>query len=83
MYTKPTDAGNGTKYNYQFDKSPLAVFDLWAYDGKASGGANDLQPGAGFLKIHLESALDDGVLKVRLRIGGEVAGLSGSDPTIA
>ena len=83
VYTKPTDVGDGTKYNYQFDKSPLAVFDLWAYDGKASGGANDLQPGAGFLKIHLESALGDGVLKVRIRINGEVAGLSGSDPTIS
>lgn len=82
--TADTD-GNG--YKYQFDKSPIAVFEITQYDGKKATGSNvgtssattaidKIGYNCGFMKIHVEKALElDNVagetLKVWIQIGGK------------
>ena len=81
-YDKGTGSSQGASHKWIFKDSALKAFDLYAYDGydKDAGDtvnngnppAEKIQPGAGFLKIHLGTALVAGPLTVRVVINDEV-----------
>ena len=52
--------GSYAKLQWSFDKSPIAIFDIVAYDGNPAGGATAIYGAdAGYVKAHLSSALSN------------------------
>ena len=50
--------GSYAKLQWSFDKSPIAIFDIVAYDGNPAGGATAIYGAdAGYVKAHLSSPL--------------------------